>query len=242
MKEQKLILALQFWSRDKEQAMKVARLVADLQPNFCETADFLFVARFDCTQDEETIKYVSRKFNVQHFVNSCFRGSEWPHGCNSLWFGVQDYLFKMQEAKRIPDYKAVLTFEADSCPIHPAWIAELSRAWDLAHAKVVGHLLPNGPDGRGHINGNCMSSCDMDFLRWIARKVGGVSPHGGWDYLLAPQFRARGWADTPTIRSWYRTPSVDEATFNLIVSQGIALLHGVKDSSLIHHVRRRFLT
>ena len=241
MKNQKLLLALQFWDRDKDQAMRVARLIADLQSGFSEQADFLFVARFDSSQDMKTVEYVSRKFNVQHYINSRYRGAEWPHGCNSLWFGTMDYIYSYRQAGRIPDYKAVLTFEADSCPLHPAWISTLSQEWDRLDRKMVGHLLGHGPDGKGHINGNCLVSCDMSYLKWISREVGGCSPQGGWDYLLAPQFRARGWADSPAIRSWYRQPTLSAEQYEIAVGQGCALLHGVKDDSVMDLVRKRFI-
>lgn len=236
----KLLLALQFWERDRAQAMKVARLIADLQPGFCELADFLFVARFDCEQDLKTVDYVSRKFNVHHFINSKFRGSEWPHGCNALWFGTMDYMFGMTEAKRIPDYKAVLTFEADTAPLTPHWISALSQAWDkesVKGAKVVGALQTN--PGL-HINGNAMFSCDLPFLKWIARDVGGCTPHAGWDFVLAKAFQKKGWADCPLMRSWWQTKEVSKETFEQLGREGVVFFHGVKDDSLIGHVRQRF--
>lgn len=240
MSPKKILLALQFWDGDKEQAMKVARLVADLQPGICEIADFMFVARFDCTQDQRTIEHVSRKFNVQHFINQRFRGAEWPHGCNQLAFGTLDYVYTKMESKRIPDYKAVLLFEADSAPMHPAWISALSEEWDKKDVKVLGHLLAHGPDGKGHVNGNCLISTDKAFLKWLCRDVGGCTPHAGWDWVLAPKFRQKGWADTPLIRSWYNQRGMTAETFETASRQGMALLHGFKDDSLLRHVRARF--
>jgi hypothetical protein len=245
--KQKLLLALQFWNGDKAQAMGVARLVADLQPGFSELADFMFVARFDCTQDMKTVEHVSRKFNVHHFINSRFRGAEWPFGCNQLAFGTLDYVYTKMESKRLPDYKAVLLFEADTTPLYPAWISDLSQAWDKANTKMLGHVLPHGPrtsntPGGGHVNGNCLISTDKTYLKWLTRDVGGCTPHGGWDFVLAPEFKKRGWADTPLIRSWYRMPTMTEEQFESASAQGIALLHGCKDDSLIRHVRSRFVT
>lgn len=237
---QKLLLALQFWERDRDQAMKVARLVADLQPGMCEIADFLFVARHDCAQDMKTIEHVSRKFNVHHFINTRFRGAMWPFGCNQLAFGTLDYVYTKMASKRLPDYKAVLLFEADACPMYPAWITDLSQEWDKKNVKVLGHLLSHGP-GPGHVNGNCLLSTDKSFLKWLCRDVGGVTPHAGWDYILAPQFRKHGWSDTPLIRSWYRQPTMPKEGFEEASRQGIALLHGVKDASLLGHVRQRFI-
>jgi len=233
----KILLALQYWEGDREQAMKVARLIADLEPRFCEKADFLFVARFDCTHDLAAIKHVSAKFNVHHYINRQ-RGQLWPHGCNSLWFGTMDWVYSYGEAERIPPYKAILTFEADACPLAPNWITELSNFWDRAKQKVVGPLLFSPGE---HINGNAMFSGDKGFLKWISRDVGGCTPHGGWDYILAPEFKKRGWADCPKMRSWWKTPTTDYAKFEELSQQHAVFLHGVKDDSMINHVRRRFL-
>jgi len=235
--KQKLLLAIQFWDKDKEQAMKVARLIADLQSGFCEAADFMFVARFDCTQDMKTVEHVSRKFNVHHFINTRHRGAEWPHGCNSLWFGTMDYVYTMSVAKRIPEYKAVLTFEADSAPLSPNWISELSRGWDEAKGKVYGAMQSNPAP---HVNGNALFSADRDFLKWVTRDVGGCSPHAGWDFVLASEFRKRGWADCPKMRSWWGYPTMSEETFNQLSREGVVFFHGVKNCSLVEHVRNRF--
>lgn len=234
---QKLLLALQFWDGDKEQAMNVARLIADLQPGFCEIADFMFVARFDCEQDLKTVEYVSRKFNTNHFVNTRFRGAEWPFGCNQLFFGTVDYVFTMSEAKKIPDYKAVLTFEADTAPLSPNWISELSQAWDRANVKVLGALQSNPAP---HINGNALFSCDLKFLKWLTRDIGGCTPHAGWDFVLAPQFKKWGWADCPAMRSWWQTKEMPKEVFEQLSREGVVFFHGIKNGDLIRHVRERF--
>lgn len=234
----KLLLALQFWEKDRPAAMDVARLIADLHPGFCETADFMFVARFDCEQDMKTIDYVSRKFNVHHFVNTKFRGAEWPHGPNALWFGTMDFVFSMSEAKRIPDYKAVLTFEADACPLTPNWLSVLSQEWDKAETKVLG-AMQTAP--APHVNGNALFSCDLPFLKWIARDVGGVTPHAGWDFVLANAFKKKGWADCPSMRSWWNMATMDKGTFEDLCKQGVVFHHGVKDDSLRRLVRQRFV-
>ncbi len=238
---QKILLALQFWEGDKAEAMKRARLIADLQPGHSDKADFLFVSRFDCTQDMGTVEQVSRKFNTHHVINRR-RGEGWPHGCNELFFGTMDWVFSHAEAGRIPDYKAILTFEADSCPLHPNWINDLSASWDAAKTYVHGPLLENGvPGAGGHINGNCMMSGDMKFLKWLTREKGGCTPVGGWDYLFYPEFKRWGAKDAPGMKSWWRVPSINQETYDSLLAQNVCFLHGCKDDSLVRLVRSRFL-
>lgn len=233
----KILLALQYWERDREQAMKVARMIADLEPRMSDIADFLFVSRFDCEHDMPSIQYVATKFNVHHY--RCIRrGEMWPHGCNELWFGTMDWVYGHTMAKRIPAYKAILTFEADAAPLTPNWIQRLSEDWDKAGVKVMGSLLSS--PGR-HVNGNAMFSGDHKFLHWVAREVGGCTPQGGWDYVLAPEFEKQGWANCPRMRSWWQTPTLDRERYDALVAEGAVFLHGVKDDSVVGHVRQRFL-
>jgi hypothetical protein len=83
----KILITIPFWNGDKDQAMKLARLLADLQPVHSTTADVLFVSRFDTKHDKQTIDYVSRKFNVYYHVSQR-REVGWPHGCNGTFFRV----------------------------------------------------------------------------------------------------------------------------------------------------------
>lgn len=234
----KILLAIQFYDGDKEQAMKVARLIADLETRHCGLADFLFVARFDSSIDLETVNYVARKFNTLHYVNKWRRGKEWPHGPNEQWFGTMEYVCSLTQAARVPPYKAVLTFEADAAPLCPNWISMMSRDWDAAKVKTYGALQSSpGP----HVNGNALFSCDPAFLQWVAREVGGCRPSGGWDYVLAPEFKKRGWANAPGFRSWWQTRSMSEETFQQLLRENVYFFHGIKNDDLIRHVRARFL-
>lgn len=238
----KILLALQFWNGDRDMAMKVARLIADLEPRHSEFADFLFVSRFDTEQDIRTVEYVSQKFNTHTFVNRNRRGVGWPHGCNDLWFGAMDHIYSFSEAKRFPPYKAVLTFEADACPLTPNWHRELSRSWDEIAApknvKIFGarveHPLP-------HINGNALFSADQKFLHWISRCIGGCNPTKGWDFILARDFKREGWANCPLIRSHWQQKTMPDEEIDALRESGVVLIHGVKDDSVISHMRKKFV-
>jgi len=240
MMNQKILLALQFWRGDEEAAMKRARLIADLEPRMSDSADFLFASRFDCTQSVETIKYVSRKFQVHTHINRR-RGTGFPSGCNDLFFGTADWVFTMSEAKRVPPYKAILFMEGDSFPLHPGWIEALSADWDAADAKVYGPFLTNGFKGApGHINGNCFISGDKRFLHWLCREKGGCSPSVGWDFLMYSEFVKWGAKDAPGMKSWWRTVDYTPAKYEELLAQGVSFLHGCKDDSLETLVRRKF--
>lgn len=240
---EKLLISLLHWDGDKNQAMRLARLVADLEKEHNSRADFLFLNRFDCSLNLETVNYVSRKFNTLT-IGNVFRRREkgWPSACNAAAFETFDFAFN--RAQQHYSYKAILLLEADACPLHPNWINDLLWAADCAHpAKIMGHHLPNGPHGfdGGHINGCCMVSGDFDTLHFLSRKIGGCTSSAGWDWVLAPRLQKLGWADVPQIRSWWRKPSCTPEEIDEVAKQGCALLHGVKDDSVEKYVRGRFL-
>lgn len=237
--DRKFLIALQFWDGDKAQAMNLARYLADLEPRHSDVADFLFVSRFDCKHDQPTVDHVSRKFNTRTFT-SRRRGVGWPDGCNDLWFSVMEWLNSMINAKKILPYKAVFTTEADNCPIQRDWAPKLSALWDKANEKspvvMAGALVDPGP----HINGNAFMSCRPDFLHWIARRIGGVRPGVGWDWILAPEFRRLGWANLTQVKSIYHTPTFSKEQFDDMRKNDWIWIHGCKDDSLIRHGRELF--
>jgi len=238
----KLLLALQYWERDRAQAMDVARLIADMEPRHNEDVDFLFVSRFDCAHDLKAIEYVSSKFKVHHYINKNRRGSGWPAGCNDLWFGTMDYLYGHTEAKKLPEYGAVLTFEADACPLGPYWHKTLMASWRKVnkakpvkmHGAMVQHPKP-------HINGNAMFSGSLPFLHWISRSIGGCPPTQGWDFYLTKEFSHAGWADCPHMRSFWQCATMEPAKIDELIAAEVCFLHGVKDHSVLDHVRKRFV-
>ena len=237
----KILLVLQFWKGDQEQAMRLARFIADLSPGMNDHADFLFAARFDCSQDQDTMKYVSRKFNV--WTMTCRRrGVGWPHGCNELWFGTMSWIYDMISMKKLPHYKAVFTFEADCVPMRPDWLQHFCREWDSLQAKrptyVAGALLLAPGE---HVNGNAMFSADLRFLRWVSKDIVSAASSAGWDYLMAPQFRQWGWAQMPGLVSYWNSRTLPEWEINRLFWTGMAFLHGVKDDSLLKAARKRLL-
>jgi len=218
--------------------MALADYLADLEPVKCQMADFMFAARFDCRPDEATVQRVARKFNVRTHI-SRRRGIGWPDGCNDLWFSVMEWVNSMSAAKKIPQYKAIFTCEADGAPIQRDWIARLSSEWDRVNAPkpvcIAGALVDPGP----HINGNALISGHPNFLRWIARRTGSVRPGGGWDFVLAQDFQRIGWADIPGVKSIYNTPTFTQEQYEGMLQQDWIWVHGGKDTSLIQMGRKR---
>lgn len=239
----KILLVLEFWQGDKDQAMQLAKFIADLQPGHSDDADFLFVSRFDCTQDTEVVKYVSRKFNTYHYRSpKC--GVGWPNGCNELWFGGMEWIYHMMEAKKIPQYRTIFTFEGDGLPLQANWISTFAKQWDrlnvMGPVYVAGAILGEGGPGE-HINGQAFFSGDLKFLHWLVKEVGGSPPNCGWDFWLRQEFKRRGWAKMPGLRCYWNTKTFTQQQYDQEQRDGTVWMHGVKDDSLYLMARKRLL-
>lgn len=239
----RILLALQFWKGDRQQAMKTARFIADLEPEMSDKADFLFVSRFDCPQDTSTIEYVSAKFRT--FTHkSARRGVGWPIGCNELWAGTTSYIYQSIAGKRMPAYKAILTFESDCVPMQHGWIGRLSQQWDEEKARRNGALACMGAWLRypgPHINGNMMISGEPHHLSWLTDAVSRVGGRGGWDYVIYPELERRGVAPVSSIRSYWGSKTMSQEWFGKELHTDAVFIHGVKDDSLLNMSRKNLL-
>ena len=234
----KFLLALQFWDGDRAQALDTARLVADLEPRKNPEFDFLFSARIDSSHDRKVVEHVSRKFDTYTHMGRR-RGTGWPAGCNDQWFDTMTRVYELCKTKKLPQYDAILTFEADCSPLRPGWLELLSAQWLRAKVKIMGSLLQAPGE---HINGNAFFSGNMDFLWKIAHKIIGCSPTGGWDYLMAPLFKQAGWFNCPLMRSeWTRALEFTKEEYERQLDAGLVFHHGMKNNSLQKLVRARWL-
>lgn len=238
----RILIMLTFWEGDRTQALQLARFLADLEPEHTELADLLLVNRFDCAPPEhETLVYLSRKFNVGSYTSTrCETG--WPNGCNGIVASGLTEVKRQMDGKRAPAYKAIFNCEADGAPCIQNWISEMSKAWDAAEAKrptyIAGPLVQRPAE---HINANFLVSCDPRFLGWLIQKINSMPRQGGWDFVLARDFRRWGWADIPRMRSYWQTPTFGVNQYMQAMREKLIWLHGVKDASLINHGREYIL-
>lgn len=236
----KILIVIPYWEGDRVRAIRLSHLLADLQPTHSDAFDIVFVNRFDAAPVKPTtITYVSRKFNVfQH--RSARRETGWPAGCNGLFFGSMEFCYHKIAAEQVPAYKAVFICAGDTIPVRRDALSYLHQEWDRLSVKVAGPLIPGGE--KDHINGDaCLLSGDLPFLKWITRDVGGIKVMAGWDWVLADDFKRRGWANIPGILSLWQTKTMSTETANDLVEKGAVWIHGVKDDSLLKYARKTIL-
>lgn len=173
-----LILNLQFYSGDQQQAMELARLIADMEVEKRYDVTFLFSARFDATHDQATIDYVSNKFPVRFITCTNRKGTGWPAGPNDLFSDSYQECIKMVRDGTIKDRTAVLFMEADCVPLSSDWISRLIEEYKGCGKKVLGAWISYDQCGIEHINGNCIIS--LDFYKTY-RQIFQCRSREAWD-------------------------------------------------------------
>lgn len=237
----RIVLALQFWEGDRDRAMRLAQLIADIEPTKNEHVDFAFVARFDAVPDLDVVQKVSRKFNVWN-LRGTRRGTGWPHGCNELALD----LLQQSAARSRPGrewsavtHKAVYLLESDNMPMCKNWLSRISDEWDVAQeagAMVMGAWSPfHSPVG--HINGNMLVRPDLTLK---LQGVIGCGAQYGWDCYFADKFYPV-WYKSVLMANHYdfKTNIPPEILFSCV--DGItppAVVHGVKDHTAELQVRK----
>ncbi len=175
-----MILALQFWADDRDQAMRLARLIADLEPIPRNDVYFLFSARFDCKHDEETIQYVSKKFKILRHTTKR-KATGWPNGPNQQMACTYEFCVEQRKRNRIVGSDYVMLLESDAVPLRADWIDLLKAEFLGCGKKVLGAWLKFGDANCEHINGNCILSLDL-WKKFPA--IMHPPSRGGWDATL----------------------------------------------------------
>ena len=175
-----MILNVQFWEGDKKQAMTLARLIADLQPEKRDDVYVLFTARFDATHDSDTIKYVGEKFPVITYTTKR-KATGWPNGPNQMMACSYEHIILKERADG-KKYGPVMFIEADCVPLAVDWIDRLIAEYKASGKMVIGAWLKKGDAGIEHINGNCIISTEL-FKK--CKQILNPQTRGGWDATCA---------------------------------------------------------
>ncbi len=221
----KFLILLQFWDGDKAKAMRLAKFIADLEPCFRTDVDFVFVARFDCEHDHDTIRYVNEKFRVDWITtHTCWTG--WPGGPNAMALDTLEWL-----AANRKDALGALLIEPDCVPLNANWLNILIEDWrvGLEHDRWIMGAWRNSGGAHGHINGNCVVRTDLAKLIPLRDIVG---PDLAWDCAIADWVRMN-WFVTDRIKNCFDSvnATAKDLFWTEIGMKPHVLVHGFKDSS-----------
>lgn len=216
-----MLIALQFCPTDFPHAMRLARLIADIERTPRTDVEFCFAARFDCAPAPDAVKYLMLKFPVRIF-NTTTRWTGWPGGPNGM---ARDVL--AHAAREWAKQDGILLIEPDCVPMARDWIDQLRYEWSQHRCLMMGAWRDSGPSC-GHINGNCIVS--PDFADRV--NLRGITQHCAWDCAIAPQVRHQ-WHSTGLILNRFQSLGAEEEVLKW-PDEGVkppVLVHGFKDDS-----------
>ncbi len=228
----KFVIALQFYGGDRDKAMRLARLIADVTLPSRHSVEFLFVARYDCDHDQETIKYVAKKFPIC-WTTTYIKWRGWPGGPNAMALHLLQWMATMR-----PHNDGLLMFEPDCVPTSPFWLDALIDCWEnaVARGKWIMGSWRNSGGVHGHINGNCVVRADLANLIPLVDLIG---PDYAWDCAIAPLVKDH-WDISGVIKNCFecRNAGHDSLFIPEIGEESPALVHGHKDDSAYEIARR----
>jgi hypothetical protein len=200
-------------------------MIADIEPVYRPDIKFVFVYRFDCEPDQETIMYVSHKFQTETF-KSHLKWEGWPAGPNGMAVDILRALDGRTKTGEWKDITGMLLIEPDCVPLTTAWLYLIMHEWEQARAQgkwIMGAWRDSGTQW-GHINGNCVVR--PDFAKLVDLDC--VSQHFAWDCAVS-YFTHDHWHITSLILNCFQ--SVEAQADQLFIGELHALVHGFKDQS-----------
>ena len=245
-----MALVLQFWRKDKHRAWELARLLADIEPEFRDDVGFFFARQTNVTpasQDPEfwdTMVYVGKKFPVTEIETFVDESKPYPGVCFDPWASAAQKVSDLYFTGKMP-YGRVFFFEADGCPIGSDWIDRLKKAHAetlLAGKRVTGPLMRFGGVDRlhspgGHVNGTLIMECSFWEDHPSLRRC---TPTDAWDVLHGPTFRSElGTAQPNIIRNEHGGLGLSESLY-WVLGKESCWITSCKDH-LPHHWCRRHL-
>jgi hypothetical protein len=247
-----LVIALQFFTGDWWRAVKLARLLADVEARRRDDVCLLFVRTSEGPVTrllDEVIARCSEVFHVQSLVirpdTEARRArwdllSAWPTGPNVLWAGAAEYFLTMS-----PRWSTIFFVDGgDGVPLHREWVdvAVGDHARTLrAGLSVTGAVFRDGL-GRWHVNGNVFM--ERSFLEGhpevlvmpeCRRVTTGPVPREAWDVYHAPVVLPECRASSVVCCEWRRV-GVRADLFPEAALHS-AWWHGFKDGNFVDLAR-----
>ena len=224
-----LILALQYYDGDQEQAADLVELICDLEPEKRLDAEFVLASRRGCDEEmtQDMLKRLKRRFAAVHHVPGHGFAHGWPHGCNELWVETMMGVSMLKRAGKTTA-TGMFTFEADCVPVAKDWVGRLRSAWIAAQGEgfqCMGSLCENPV----HINGNAVF--EIGLTRQYPELIN-HSATSGWDVDHAKLLTEIG-TGTDLIAQSYRAKILTPEMVAGAIEKGAVLLHGVKDPQLV---------
>lgn len=242
-----MILALEHCERDLVKTMRLARLLANLEPAY--RTDFLLglVCQPGTPRPslvDETVEHCSTKFKVEHVVSE-YGAPGWADGSGQLWRGTMSHFYSMWKEGKL-QHDSIATFDGgDGVPLHNNWIDLLIAEHEITRraGKLVSGLLNMDVPAHAHINGNMI----VELALWerypeIRDTPLGASPaeyYKCWDIYHGKVFMSNSRPSTVVCNHWNSKRITKKDMDDAAVSS--VWLHGYKDERFHDLARERLL-
>jgi hypothetical protein len=223
-----LLLALQFWDGDANLVDRLARFIADNEPEKRSDVGIIFCPRFDARVNTDVFTHMKQKFeHVETHVCRRRGAIGHPYACNEMAHDL--FMLFHGRCLRDKDYlkkvDGVYLMEGDLVPMTRDWLDQIILEWEEARADnklILGAWQPEHTPPVGHINGNLIFSPDL------ALKIAGMegcAPHQGWDVVHAPKLVPVAKKSRQMLNLYKATGTTEKSV------RGWTMVHGVKDDS-----------
>lgn len=240
-----LVVAIQMWEGDRDRALRLARLLADIEPEYRSDMVVVLSRRHDLETSPaelETVMHCNQKFvtysvQVERLKDPKLQADGvyaariarvgHPDGSNDLWDGTMSALHARWFSGDL-NYPFVFTVEADGCPIAHDWARRLLRAHErsLIEGKNVTGPLMRLPFA--HVNGTMV----LNLGWWADHPSLRHTPDGlAWDLFHRETFVA-ACRPTQEIRNIYGAREWSNAQLEPMANE-TAWLASTKDDSAI---------
>jgi hypothetical protein len=228
---------LQFYEGDKAAACKLARLLADIEPEPRDDVVLVFARQNGTARDRlltETALYCGHKFTYWHFETPIPGGKGYPGECFDLFSGTMTYI-SLGYLQGKHHYDTIFMAEADGAPTSVDWIDRLKKAHE--ETLFLGKYV-TGPHMR-HLNDHINGTCIMDAHFWPDHPSLHHCPSdAGWDCFHGIVLRNNA-GPSRIIENLYGMGSMSESVFWTHAREA-AWLTSIKDG-MGQHWARHFL-
>lgn len=224
-----LVVALQYWAGDEAKAMRLARLLADLEPRRRQDVLLCFFRRYDTPESAalfDARMHCGRKFGTMT-IASRREGTGHPRGCNELWSSLMEQFAVDWRTGRLGGH-SVFCMEADGVPLRADWLdkllAEHERTLE-AGRRVTGALTNHS---YRHINGSIVAHFSM---WWDRLSLHETPPGQAWDMFHAQVLTSEA-RPTTWMKNVYGAGSWSDESLTAMAKETAWLSSSKDDSAL----------
>lgn len=223
-----VVIALQYWHGDEAAAMRLARLMADVEPIRRQNVTLAFCRRQDCEPSDDlarTVEHVRPKFNTMVF-RSPRPGVGHPAGPNALWSGTFATLAGKWAAGELQSHSAFFC-EADGCPLRVDWL-DLVLAEHEAAIRAGKRVTGAEMMDVHHVNGSLVAHLSL----WHDRpSIQSTPANWAWDLFHAAVLTAEA-RPTTWIKNLYGAGRWSPESLG-VLARSTAWLSSSKDDSAL---------